>query len=231
MQLGPLCHEFERASRQIADQYLAAANCDHWDQPHPAATRRQMSTIVVVWRITSEGDPSSVVPDACCASHTSCRRRRRSSADGGDAKRCCTRCALRTTRGSRRYPAALIVGQLPPRYVRASLGARTLTGVAHHTVLSVFPGRALALAGSVRCYLTYMRTTISTKGQIVLPAELRAADGIEAGEEFEVDRVGPDEYRLTRLTPPPNRGLVDWLRSCPEDGWFAEIESESTDSL
>jgi AbrB family looped-hinge helix DNA binding protein len=76
-----------------------------------------------------------------------------------------------------------------------------------------------------------VRTTISTKGQIVLPAELRAADSIEAGEEFEVDRVGPDEYRLTRLKPPPNRGLVDWLRSCPEDGWFVEIESESTDSL
>ncbi len=95
--------------------------------------------------------------------------------------------------------------------------------------------RALAGYGhsrrSVRCYLTDMRTTISTKGQIVLPAELRAADGIEAGEEFEVDRVGPDEYRLTRLTPPPNRGLVEWLRSCPEDGWFVEIESESTDSL
>jgi len=75
-----------------------------------------------------------------------------------------------------------------------------------------------------------VRTTISTKGQIVLPAELRAADGIKAGEEFEVDRVGPDEYRLTRLTPPPNRDLVEWLRSCPEDGWFVEIESESTAS-
>lgn len=86
-------------------------------------------------------------------------------------------------------------------------------------------------APGVRCYLTYMRTTISTKGQIVLPAELRAADDIKAGEEFEVDRVGPDEYRLTRLTPPPNRGLVEWLRSCPDDGWFVEIESESTDSL
>jgi AbrB family looped-hinge helix DNA binding protein len=76
-----------------------------------------------------------------------------------------------------------------------------------------------------------MRTTISTKGQIVLPAEFRAADDIKAGEEFEVDRVGPDEYRLTRLTPPPNRGLVEWLQSCPDDGWFVEIESESTDSL
>jgi AbrB family looped-hinge helix DNA binding protein len=76
-----------------------------------------------------------------------------------------------------------------------------------------------------------MRTTISTKGQIVLPAEFRAADGIKAGEEFEVDRVGPDEYRLTRLTPPPNHGLIEWLRSCPDDGWFVEIGSESTDSL
>jgi AbrB family looped-hinge helix DNA binding protein len=76
-----------------------------------------------------------------------------------------------------------------------------------------------------------MRTTISTKGQIVLPAELRAADRIEPGEEFEVDRVGPDEYRLTRVMPPPNQGVVDWLRSCPEDDWFVEIESESTDSL
>jgi AbrB family looped-hinge helix DNA binding protein len=76
-----------------------------------------------------------------------------------------------------------------------------------------------------------VRTRISTKGQIVLPAELRAVDGIQAGEEFEVDRVGPDEYRLTRVTPPPNLGLVQWLRSCPEQDWFVEIESESTDSL
>src|SRR5271154_4836167 len=61
---------------------------------------------------------------------------------------------------------------------------------------------------SVSCYLTSVRTTISTKGQIVLPAELRAADGIEAGEQFEVDRVGPDEYRLTRLTAPPHPRVV-----------------------
>lgn len=76
-----------------------------------------------------------------------------------------------------------------------------------------------------------VRTTISTKGQIVLPAELRREDGIEPGEEFEVDRIGPDEYRLTRITPRPNTGVVDWLRSCPEDDWFVAIESESTDSL
>jgi AbrB family looped-hinge helix DNA binding protein len=76
-----------------------------------------------------------------------------------------------------------------------------------------------------------VRTTISTKGQIVLPAELREADGIAAGEQFEVERIGPDEYRLTRVAPPPNRGVVDWLRVCPEEDWFVEIESESTDSL
>lgn len=76
-----------------------------------------------------------------------------------------------------------------------------------------------------------MRTTISSKGQIVLPAEIREADGIRPGEQFEVQRLGPDEYRLTRLTPPPNVGVVDWLLACPEDGWFEEIESESTDSL
>jgi AbrB family looped-hinge helix DNA binding protein len=76
-----------------------------------------------------------------------------------------------------------------------------------------------------------MRTTLSTKGQIVLPAELRVADEIKPGEEFELDRIGPDEYRLIRLTPPPNRGVVQWLRSCPDADWFVKIESESTDSL
>ena len=65
----------------------------------------------------------------------------------------------------------------------------------------------------------------------MLPAELREADGIRPGEEFEVDRIGPDEYRLTRVTPPPNQGVVEWLCSCPEQGWFAEIESDSTESL
>jgi AbrB family looped-hinge helix DNA binding protein len=76
-----------------------------------------------------------------------------------------------------------------------------------------------------------MRTTISTKGQIVLPAELREADGIAAGEQFDVERIGPHEYRLTRVAPPPNSGVVDWLRACPENDWFVEIESESTDAL
>ena len=76
-----------------------------------------------------------------------------------------------------------------------------------------------------------MKTTISTKGQIVLPAELREADGIVPGEQFDVERIGAGEYRLTRVAPPPNRGVVDWLRSCPSTDWFAPVTSESTDIL
>ena len=38
-----------------------------------------------------------------------------------------------------------------------------------------------------------MKTTVSTKGQIVLPAELRQRDGIEPGQKFEVERIGVDE--------------------------------------
>src|SRR6058998_688662 len=43
-----------------------------------------------------------------------------------------------------------------------------------------------------------MRTTVSTKGQIVLPAELRQQDQIEAGQEFEIERIDRGEYRLVR---------------------------------
>ena len=72
---------------------------------------------------------------------------------------------------------------------------------------------------------------MSSKGQIVLPAELRQQDGIEAGEEFEVERLDRGEYRLVRRTASPNEGVVDWLLACPEKGFFVPIESESTDAL
>lgn len=76
-----------------------------------------------------------------------------------------------------------------------------------------------------------MKTAISTKGQIVLPAEMRRRDGIEPGEEFEIERIDRGEYRLVRLSPPRNQGLLDWLLACPEKGYFVPIESESTDTL
>jgi AbrB family looped-hinge helix DNA binding protein len=76
-----------------------------------------------------------------------------------------------------------------------------------------------------------VRTTVSTKGQIILPAEIRRRDGVEPGQEFEVERIDRGEYRLVRREPPPNAGLVDWLLACPEKGFFVPITSESTDTL
>jgi AbrB family looped-hinge helix DNA binding protein len=76
-----------------------------------------------------------------------------------------------------------------------------------------------------------MKTRVSSKGQIVLPSEMRRQDRIESGHEFEIERVGRGEYRLIRRAPRPNEGVVDWLLSCPEKGFFVPIESESTDSL
>ncbi|OFW03367.1 MAG: hypothetical protein A3H96_26155 [Acidobacteria bacterium RIFCSPLOWO2_02_FULL_67_36] len=76
-----------------------------------------------------------------------------------------------------------------------------------------------------------MKTTVSSKGQIVLPAELRQQDGIEPGQEFTVERIDRGEYRLIRRNPRPNEGLVDWLLACPEKDFSVSIESESTDTL
>ncbi len=76
-----------------------------------------------------------------------------------------------------------------------------------------------------------MKTAISTKGQIVLPAEIRRQDDIEPGQEFEIERIDREEYRLIRQSPPRNHGLMDWLLACPVKGFFVPIESESTDTL
>lgn len=76
-----------------------------------------------------------------------------------------------------------------------------------------------------------MKTTVSTKGQIVLPAEIRQQDDIEPGEQFEVERIDRGEYRLIRRTPRRNQGVVEWLLACPSKGFFVPIESESTDTL
>jgi AbrB family looped-hinge helix DNA binding protein len=76
-----------------------------------------------------------------------------------------------------------------------------------------------------------VKTTVSSKGQIVLPAELRQQDRIEAGQEFEIERLDRGEYRLVRRTARANEGVVDWLLACPEKDFFLPIESESTDTL
>lgn len=76
-----------------------------------------------------------------------------------------------------------------------------------------------------------MKTRVSTKGQIVLPAEIRRQDEIEEGQEFEIERLDRGEYRLVRRDARPNQGVVDWLLACPDKGFFTPIDSESTDTL
>ena len=65
----------------------------------------------------------------------------------------------------------------------------------------------------------------------MLPAELRKADRIEVGQEFDIERLDRGEYRLVLREPPPNQGVVDWLLACPLKDFFVPIESESTDEL
>ena len=72
---------------------------------------------------------------------------------------------------------------------------------------------------------------MSTRGQIVLPAELRQQDDIEPGQEFDVERIDRGEYRLVRRSPRPNEGVVDWLLACPDKGFFVPIESDSIEAL
>jgi len=77
-----------------------------------------------------------------------------------------------------------------------------------------------------------MRTRISSKGQIVLPAELRRRDAIKPGEEFEIEAIDRGEYTLKRVKRRPNRGLVDLLLACPVKGFFRPLDrTETTDSI
>ena len=64
-----------------------------------------------------------------------------------------------------------------------------------------------------------------------MPATLRKQDRIEPGQEFEIERLDRGNYRLKRVAPRPNEGIVDWLLACPAKGFFVLIESESTDTL
>ncbi len=76
-----------------------------------------------------------------------------------------------------------------------------------------------------------MKTTVSSRGQIVLPAELRQMDRVEPGQEFDVERLERGDYRLTRRAARPNDGAVEWLLACPAKGFFVPVDSESSDTL
>ncbi len=76
-----------------------------------------------------------------------------------------------------------------------------------------------------------MKTVVSSKGQIVLPAELRQMDEVEKGQEFDVERLDRGDYRLVRRPIPQNQGAIDWLLACPRKDYFVPIDSDSTDTL
>jgi AbrB family looped-hinge helix DNA binding protein len=77
-----------------------------------------------------------------------------------------------------------------------------------------------------------MTTTMSSRGQVVLPAELRQRDDIRPGERFDIERVERGEYRLTRLTRRRNAGLIGLLLACPVKGRFQPMDrSETTDDV
>ena len=77
-----------------------------------------------------------------------------------------------------------------------------------------------------------MKTTVSSKGQIVLPAAIREQDGIKPGQEFQIERVDQGEYLLKRITRRRNEGLVKLLLACPVKGWFRmAYRTETTDEI
>jgi AbrB family looped-hinge helix DNA binding protein len=76
-----------------------------------------------------------------------------------------------------------------------------------------------------------VKTTISSKGQVVLPSDLRKQDDLRAGQRFDIERVDEGQYLLKRQPVPENRGVVNWLLNCPEKDWFEPLPSESTDTL
>jgi AbrB family looped-hinge helix DNA binding protein len=73
-----------------------------------------------------------------------------------------------------------------------------------------------------------MTTTVSSKGQIVLPAEIRQQDGVKPGQTFEVERIDCGDYRLKRKQRRRNEGLVKLLLACPVKGWFKPMDRTET---
>jgi AbrB family looped-hinge helix DNA binding protein len=80
----------------------------------------------------------------------------------------------------------------------------------------------------VRRYLTSVTTTVSSKGQIVIPAEIRQQDRIKPGQEFEIERIDSGEYLLRRKSRRRNEGLLKLLLACPVKGWFKPLDRTAT---
>jgi AbrB family looped-hinge helix DNA binding protein len=64
-----------------------------------------------------------------------------------------------------------------------------------------------------------MTTTLTTKGQIVIPKEIREKNGLMPGDDFEIHSGSEAEIVLRKIQRRPNQGLVDLLLACPVKGW------------
>jgi AbrB family looped-hinge helix DNA binding protein len=73
-----------------------------------------------------------------------------------------------------------------------------------------------------------MTTTISSKGQIVLPAEIRERAGFKPGQQFVIERLDRGDYRLKRKARAPNQGLIKLLFDCPAKNWFKPADRRQT---
>jgi len=63
-----------------------------------------------------------------------------------------------------------------------------------------------------------VKTTVASGGQIVIPDELRQQDGIEAAQEFDIERRHSGEYLLQRRSLyslgvhlPAANGISKWV--------------------
>jgi bifunctional DNA-binding transcriptional regulator/antitoxin component of YhaV-PrlF toxin-antitoxin module len=59
-----------------------------------------------------------------------------------------------------------------------------------------------------------MKTRLTAGGDIGIPPEFRRDDNLEAGDEFDLDRVASGHYLLTRLQRQPRRFSI----ATEEDG-------------
>ena len=76
----------------------------------------------------------------------------------------------------------------------------------------------------VRQYLTRREDHGFDEGPDHPPRRDPAAGWNRAGARVQIKRIDRGEYRLVRLEPRPNQGLVKLLLACPVKGWFKPVE-------
>jgi hypothetical protein len=77
-------------------------------------------------------------------------------------------------------------------------------------------------------------TTLNAEGLLEFPEEIRRIDeSLKPGQRFEIERVGPGDFRMRVVTGEAGAGKswLDWLRECPEKNWMKEPDRSEMTSL